>query len=226
MEIELPTPAMRPLTMASDDPVRGPADGPAVPPLTGRVLFGAPLSVPLTPEFAASDPELELFVRQEAAHSVYHLVRLGIGFAEQPPTPRLESASVHLVLSAPGAAVQPVAWSMTPERVTEQRERQRTVTLSPQFLFGGLGEVSTTTTAVAEGTPFLLALGARTSEPRWVLRRTRAMPLVGDQPLALIVRAPRGVPASIAATVHASTKSTLLRRYRALPEPLELVSPL
>ncbi|WP_326596643.1 hypothetical protein [Streptomyces sp. NBC_01803] len=223
MEIGLPPLTMRPLPMASDDPVRGP-DPAGTPPLAGRILFAEPHAVPVTPEFAASDPELELFVRQEAAHSVYHLVRLAIGFTAEPPTPRLESASVHLTLSSPGASVQPVAWSMTPVRVTEQRERQRTLTLSPQILFGGV-EWSTTTT-VPDGDTFLLAVGGRTAEPRWDLRRTRTMPLAGDQPLSLIVKAPRGATTSITATVRASTKSALLRRYRALTGPLTLVSAL
>lgn len=228
----------RPLVLGSDDPSRGPAappgsaQGPAhppVPPLAGRVELGGPHAVPVTEEFAAQDPRLALFVRQEAAHSVYHLVLFTLGFPARPATPRLWSACLRMVLDAPGAPAPPVAWSMTPQLVTDERPRTRTLTLGPQLALLGaeasLGEWSSTTTENRRDA-FLTAGGGRGPTPRWELRRTRTMPLTGDHDLAMVVRAPRGTPSRITLTVEAATRGNLLRRYSALPDPLTLVSPL
>jgi hypothetical protein len=221
---------LRPLVLTSeDDTLAHSADPgpPPVPPLAGRVLLGGPHAVPITREFAAEDPELRLFVDQEAAHAVYHLVRLTLNFPERPVTPRLHRVWLGIELAAPGGAGAPVAWSMTPSEVRDARQRVRHFALGPRLAFLGVevevGEWSRTVTEQA-GEPFLRAERAQTPHPEWTFTRTRTMPLTGDQSLALVVRAPAGVVSTLGLEIQATTRSRPLglRRYREIPDPLTL----
>ncbi|MEO3749607.1 hypothetical protein [Streptomyces sp. B6B3] len=222
---------LRPLVLTSVDATLAPPSGeptpPPVPPLAGRVLLGGPHAVPITPEFAAEDRELRLFVSQEAARAVYHLVRLTLNFPDRPVTPRLHRVDAAFELTAQDGAEAPVAWSMTPSEVRDARQRVRHVALGPRLAFLGveveLGEWSRTVTEQT-GEPFLQAQRAQTPRPGWRFTRTRAMPLTGDQSLAMVVRAPAGVTSTLGLEIRATTRSRPLglRRYREVPGPLTL----
>ncbi|MYV97437.1 hypothetical protein [Streptomyces sp. SID3343] len=229
LDIDQPALPLQPLVLDAEDPSRA-AEAHTGPPLAGRVLLGGPLAVPVTAEYVAQDPDLELFVRQEAAHSVYHVVRVTLSFPQAPGEPRLHKASVSLALDTLEAgAAKPIAWSMIPTLVTDDRERTRTLTLGPRLSFAGVelgaGEWSSETTA-RRGDIHLRAEGAQTSTPSWHLTRTKALSLAGDRPLCLIVRAPKATTTTLTATIRASTRTNLLRRYRTLRTPLTLTTPL
>ncbi len=219
----------------SDD--RGPSSRPAGRPLapphssesapvTGQVFLGGPVSVPVTPDYVAEDPDLRAFVEREAEHSVYHLVHLSVSFRSGPGLPRLHTSSVELRLSSPSKVRAPVAWSMSPLRVSDVSQTERTFSLGPELKFqdvemtvGGYEASTSRTRAV----PFLLGVRELREDPGWEFTRTRTMSLDGSHRLVLVVRSDRNAPTGVTGTVRASTRGNLLRRYKsALPEPLTL----
>jgi hypothetical protein len=211
---------------AAPRPLPRPAPPPPVPPLAGRVELGGPHAVPITPDLLADDPDLRLFVTQDAARCVYHLVRLTLNFPAQPTTPHLDSVHVRIELTAPGGGEPPVAWSMS--EVTDVRQRVRRLVLGPRLGILGieaeLGEVSREVTE-HDQVPFVRAEGVQTPRPAWRFTRTPTRRLIGNQQLAMVVRAPTGVPTTLSLEINAATRSRIIRRYRDLPSPLRLGSP-
>jgi hypothetical protein len=230
IELSLPVLPEQELTLESDEPSRGGPDPGAtgLPPLEGRVTLGGPFTVPVTPDYVADDPSLRMFVEQEAAHSVYHVVHLSLTFAGEPGAPRLARAAIELGLSSTSTAAEPVAWSMTPLRVTETAQVERSFTLGPtlklheaEASLGGIGQ----TVTGSRTDVFLQALRELRPDPAWEFTRTRDMHLYGSHRLTMVVRAPRDGATSLSGTVRAATKGGLLRWYRReLPDPLPLVS--
>lgn len=230
--IDLPCPDLpeQSLTLASADPDRGErggSDGP-VPPLQGRISIGGPLAMPVTAGLLAGDPQAQAFFAIESARASFHLVHLSVTFEDGPPPPALEWATVELALSNASSAVQPVAWSMMPHRVTDTHELQRSFTLGPQLKFLGVeakaGEVSMA--AKEQRTKvFLEALRDLQSVPKWRFTRTSNMPLRGAHRLIMVIRAERDSMTGVSTTVRAATRGNLLRRYATeLPDPLTLAS--
>ncbi|WFB06752.1 hypothetical protein LRS74_06610 [Streptomyces sp. LX-29] len=231
IDIVLPTLDQRELTMVSEDMTRGPGDPQRnrPEPLAGRIVLGGPLSVPVTTEFVSEDPELKAFVASEAGAAVYHLLHLSLTCATQAPpggsgaTPRslpdLHTVNVDLTLSAEaGAAFPPVAWSMTPQQVTETVQATTNLQLGPQLAF--VGHSRTT----QRGRVCVEALRELRSDPGWEIRHTRTVPIAGGYRLAMVVRAPARVVTRVAVGVGASVRrGHLLRRYREeIPDPLRL----
>jgi len=68
--------------------------------LDGRISLGGPIAVRLTPDYVAGDADLRLYVEQEAAHSIYHLVHLSLSFEAERNTPALETTALELGLSS------------------------------------------------------------------------------------------------------------------------------
>jgi hypothetical protein len=230
IELSLPTLPERELTLESDDPSRDGSDSgaPGLPPLEGRVTLGGPLALPLTPDQITDDPVLRAYVEQEAAHSVYHLVHLSLSFAGQPGAPRLTSAKIELKLSSTSTGTEPIAWSMTPLRVTDTTQMERGFTLGPSLklseMEASVGEIKQTVTG-SRTEVFLQALRELQPDPAWEFTRTRDMDLYGSYRLIMVVRAPLDGATSLSSTVRAATRTGLLRKYRReLPEPLTLVS--
>ncbi|NKZ01648.1 hypothetical protein [Nocardiopsis alborubida] len=196
--------------------------------MTGRVFLGGPISVPVTPDYVAEAPDLRAFVEREAEHSAYHLVHLSVSFRSAPGLPRLYTSSVELRLSSPSKVRAPVAWSMSPLRVSDVSQTERTFSLGPELKFqdvemtvGGYEASTSRTRAV----PFLLGVRELREDPGWEFTRTRTMSLDGSHRLVLVVRSDRTAPTGVTVTVRASTRGNLLRRYKsALPKPLTLTA--
>lgn len=230
--IELPFPVLpeQQLILESDEVSRGGSEsgGQGVAPLEGRVAVGGPYAVRITPDQVSDDPGLRMFVEQEAAHSVYHLVHLSLSFTGGSGVTPLARAAMELKLSSTSTAAEPVAWSMTPLRVTDTAQVERSFTLGPQLKLNdievSLGEVGRTVTQTRTDV-FLQALRELRPDPAWEFARTRDMNLYGSHRLTMVVRAPRDGATSLSGTVRAATKANLLRWYkRELPDPLPLVS--
>jgi len=218
------------LTLESSDPSRGDHAAPRVPPLTDRISLGGPYAVPVTPDYVADDAGLRAFVMAEAAHSVYHLVHLSVSFAGEPATPRLDSATVEITLAGPEGAPPPVAWSMTPLRVSDPVALSRRFTLGPELKLGDasvkLGEFEQDVSR-QQADIFLQAQGELQAHPSWEFRHTASARLYGSYRLILVVRAARGAATGLSATVRAATKGNLFRRYRQdLAGPLALTTAL
>ncbi|MDT3398736.1 hypothetical protein RKE29_19145 [Streptomyces sp. B1866] len=193
-----------------------PPDGPS--PLGDRIMLGGPLSVPVTPELIADDAELRAFVAQEAATAAYHLVHTSLT-CDRDGGPALRAVSLGFGLSAgAGAPFQPVAWSMTPKRLTEAIQTTTSAQLGPQL--GFVGHSRTT----QRGRVCLEALRELRSDPGWEIRRTRTVRIGGTYRLTMVVRAPRGAAVRTAVAVRATVRRGLgSRHYRQdLPGPLLL----
>ncbi|MFI0980893.1 hypothetical protein ACH4SP_28280 [Streptomyces sp. NPDC021093] len=200
--------------MTAEEPVRGPDNASPVPPppLGSRILLGGPVSVPVDAKVVAHDVELQAFVEGEAARAVYHLLHLSITCEQEDDAPELHRVDVDLTLSveeAAAVAFQPVAWSMTPRRLTADVESTTSAQLGPQMAFVGHSRTTRQSTVLLE------ALRELRSDPGWEIRRTRATKIGGTYRLAMVVRAPRGVTSRVTVAVGAVVrKGKMLRRYR------------
>ncbi|WP_369232454.1 hypothetical protein AB5J56_10910 [Streptomyces sp. R21] len=221
------------LSLALDRTGRAGEPVPAGPPLDGRVSLGGPFAVPVTPAYVAADKDLAAFVEQESARARYHVVHLAVTVAPEPRTPRLDSVQVELGLSPSGGPAvgagqePPIAWSMTPSKISHEVEIGTSLKIGPQLKIGPvqatLGEAGRTRTA-RRSHPLVEALGELSPQPRWVMRATKDAPLSGSQRLIMVIRVPIGMTAELLTTMHASVmKGSILRRYvRQLPGPLSL----
>jgi hypothetical protein len=206
------------------------AEQPPEPPSTaldGRIRLGEPISVPVSTEFTKDDAALRTFVEQEAARYAYHLVHLAITAVSESGQAQFESLSVALRLSATQPAPAPVAWSMTPLRVTDVAQLTTTFHLGPQLkLFNVEAELGAVDHEVARPSTqiYLEALNELRNDPTWALRRTRDMKIRGTHRLALVVRAPVGVESRIDGSVHATVVrgARLWRERTEMPDLLSL----
>jgi hypothetical protein len=222
-DLTLPELALHPLTLDPDRHVRGTPPASSGP-LEDRVLLGGPFVIPMTAE---RHPEYRAFIEAEAPHSVYHELHMALSFENQRGESRLDTATVGLTMTAPAPAVAPVAWSMLPSRLDGPASSDVKVELKPQLKLAGaeLSALSMSGTIGPAATPFLLARRELRSDPSWELRRTRTQSLDGSQVrLVMVVRAPRHAVSTLTLTVRASTKTTVLRRYRALAAPISLAA--
>lgn len=195
--------------------------------LDGRITLGGPIAASVTPAYVAGDADLRLYVEQEAAHSIYHLVHLSLSFEAELDTPALETTALELSLSSTAAAHEPVAWSMMPTRITDPTQLSTTVRLGPQLkLFG----IDATAGSWERGRVerdkdvFLEALHELRADPAWHLYRTQTMPLRGSHRFIMVLRAPRGATTRVNITVRASVSAgRWFRHYQTqLQNPLVL----
>jgi hypothetical protein len=229
--ITVPLPALREqeLTLESEGPRRGDGGDGGVLPLAGRITLGGPFAVPVTPDYVADDPDLRAFVEREAASRVYHVVHMSVSFESEPARPRLDRTVIELSLSC-ATTPAPVAWSMTPLRVTDSIQVERSFRLGPELKLQdvelSVGEAEQKQTWQRTEV-FLQAQRILRSDPGWEFTRTKTMSLSGSYRLIMVVRADRHEATSISGTVRAATKGNLLRWYRRqLPDPLSLAAEL
>ncbi len=230
--ITVPLPVLREqeLTLESEEPTRGErGNGSSILPLAGRITLGGPYAVPVTPDYVADDPDLRTFVKTEAAHRVYHVVHMSVSFAAEPARPRLYRTAIELRLSG-ATTPAPVAWSMSPLRVTDSVQVERSFRLGPELKLHdadmSVGEVEQKA-SWQRTEVFLQAQRVLQSDPAWEFTRTKTMSLYGSYRLIMVVRAGRDETTSIGGTVRAATRGNLLRRYRReLPDPLLLAAEL
>ncbi|MFI1373030.1 hypothetical protein ACH4UY_13560 [Streptomyces longwoodensis] len=229
--IELADPGLttHDLVLDSDDPARGPEQGPSgvrePAALSGRLRLGGPHAVRLTPEELTADPELARYAEEQAALYEHHLVRLSLTFVPQAGGPRLKFANVALHLTSDWGP-KPVAHSMDPIRLTDPVQIEHVRRLGPQLSLLGadasLGEMSRTV-GYTTNQPFVQALDLGGSTPAWDFRPTAATELSGTHPLSLVVRSGTGTDTEMWCTVTAGVEGPLLRRFsRELPDPLRL----
>ncbi|MEO3855573.1 hypothetical protein [Acrocarpospora sp. B8E8] len=232
--VQLPELPEHTLSFVVDGRVRAPSGPEAAeeeepedeaPELAGRVVLGGPVAFPMTAE---RYPDVAAYIEQEAAHHRYHEVHLSVTFVEKQDGPPLHSVTLRVNLAAKAPADQPIAWSMAPARIDDPSQRDVQFEIKPQLKVAGIEASIGMLGGNLPGsrTPFLRATRELRSDPRWELKRTKNLPLAGTQRVVLVVRADAGAVATMAVEVTAATRSSILRRYRALPTPLRLAADL
>jgi len=220
MDVPLPQLAEREVRLvATSRRAAGPAT-PAQPvdALEGRVKLGGPLAVPVTPEYVAESADLRTFVEQEAARYRYHLVHISVTFEAAPDDPPLATAAMDLALLSPRSSRPPIAWSMSPLRITDPTEITSSITLGPQLKLAGIDRTITR----VRNDIFLQAFRELRADPGWQLRRTPAMALFGCFRFNMVVRSEIEAVTELATTITASVpRRGWLRSYSSsLPDPL------
>ena len=196
--------------------------------LRARLSLGDPLSVALTPDFAADDDELRAFVEGEAASARYWLVHLACTFTPADAE-RLESAWLTVTLRREdgGGNPRPIAWSMSPMRQERPVQRSRTLKIGAKAkVIEANVDVGATVTG---GLIYLEALNLQESTPSWEFRRTGADEIAGSCRLALVVRGPRevGVDGTVELTATVRTRRFGLLAVRAdVPDRPSITFPL
>ena len=224
MEVEVPELGQVAATLRSRQrPTRGrPSDvsgrrAPAVE-LAGRLSLGEPVGVAITPDFAAADAELCAFVQAEIDAARYWLVHLACTFTLGDGDP-LDKAwlAVELARADGGVTGRPIAWSMSPMRLSRAIEQSRTLKLGADAKLAQAGvEVART---VEGSVVYLEALHLRESTPTWEFTRTDADEIRGATLLALVVRAPVGAVVDGSVELTAALRS---RRFGVIPFRAEL----
>jgi hypothetical protein len=193
-----------------------------------RLSLGDPLSVALTPDFAADDNELRAFVESEAASARYWLVHLACTFSPADGE-LLESAWLTVTLRREdgGGIPRPIAWSMSPMRQERPVQRSRTLKIGAKAkVIEASADAGTTVTG---GLVYLEALNLQEPTPSWEFRRTAADEITGSCRLALVVRGPRevGVDGTVELTATVRTRRFGLLAVRAdVPDRPSLTFPL
>lgn len=218
IDVILPALPERELTLVSEETPQAPA-------LTGHITLGGPVSVPVTSELVAGDPEVLAFVEAEAhAAAVYHLLLCAVSCARDAAEPALHTVNLDLTLStdtgaAGPAAFGPVAWSMAPHQLTDTADASAPVRLGPRLALRDDSHAPPPGERVC-----LEARRELRSDPGWEIRRTDAVPIGGTYLLAMVVRAPRGTVSLAAVAVGATVREGHTpHRFRAeIAQPVRL----
>ncbi|MFJ2186418.1 hypothetical protein ACIOJE_00475 [Kitasatospora sp. NPDC087861] len=189
--------------------------------LRGRVSLGVAAVRRLTAEQAAQGDEEWLdFLESESAHSDYLLLSLVCAFRPSDNDDPFVDAGLGIRLEAPDepADRQPIAWSIAPKK-----------RLAPG---GGVGGRIALTAKLAiiestlDVTPnqqqeqlFLVGMGERDSDPEWRFKATSSVPLIGDETLTVVVKAPTGATVRAHVSVAATVRQ---RRLGLIPYRAEL----
>lgn len=199
IDVILPALPERELTLVSEETPQAPA-------LTGHITLGGPVSVPVTSELVAGDPELLAFVEAEAHTAVHHLLLCAVSCAQDAPEPALHTVNLDLTLStdteaAGPATFGPVAWSMAPHQLTDTADASAPVRLGPRLALRDDSHAPPPGERVC-----LEARRELRPDPGWEIRRTDAVPIGGTYRLAMVVRAPRGTVSLAAVAVGATVR--------------------
>ena len=156
-------------------------------PLTGLFSIGTPVVHPFTDELAAQDKNLGQFLVREHDHR-FVLVHIACTFRPDHGAP-FESASLQIQLQDTGGA-DAIAWSMSPERVTDNVTSSRKVSIGSNLKILELGaEVET---SAERRDIHIEASGLLQSDPAWEFTRTDRIAIRGSHRLFLVVRSSRG----------------------------------
>jgi hypothetical protein len=231
-EVVLPDLALRPVTFTVDDEtVRadedlGPAAAQVATGLPARVSLGGPFAVPVTAGMVKDDDDLRVFAAAEAGVHAYHLVHLAATFTSAPGDPPFASAEIELLLSAsgtgPDAADPPVAWSMQPQRVTDDQTAETTWKFGPELTLEGvgvkLGSVEHTRTRTVPRVA-VEALRLLQPDPGWRVSATTARPVAGTYRFVLVVRARHAAAVHLFVTMRTTVRQRSLLHYRSVAQP-------
>ncbi|MEU1803608.1 hypothetical protein [Streptomyces sp. NPDC019937] len=215
IDVILPALPERELTLVSEETPQSPA-------LTGHLTLGGPVSVPVTSELVAGDPELPAFLEAETHTVVYHLLHCAVTCAQDAPEPALHTINLDLTLSADikgPPASGPIAWSMAPRQLTGTADPSAPVRLGPR-----LGLRDDHHAPPAGERVCVEARRELRSDPGWEIRRTGTVPIGGTYRLVMVVRAPRGTVTWAAVAVGATVREGHTpHRYRAeIAHPVRL----
>jgi hypothetical protein len=192
-------------------------------PMTGRVSLGYPVVRKLTAREAAGDVEGWLeFLTHESLTSDYYLLSLVCSFRPAQNGDKFIEATVGIELKSTGepADRQPIAWSISPSRRTVAGGRTSHIALNAKLAF-----LQTTVDLTPGPEPEQLVVvgaGERDSDPEWSFRASNGSEIVGDETLAVIVKAAKDVPVRAHVRISATLKHHRFGRspYRADMPPL------
>ncbi|MFI9559085.1 hypothetical protein [Nonomuraea endophytica] len=194
-------------------------NAPMLPPrLKGRVSLNA-LARALTPEQAAGDEEWLDFLRSEASNSDYIMLSLACAFRPGAASSPFIEAVIGVQLESPDHSdrPQPIAWSISPKKRSVPGRRAARISLTAK-----LAIIESSLEIIPEGEHeelFLIGMGERDSDPEWRFHATSSTPLIGDEMLTIIVKAPAGAPAQARVSMAASVR---YRRFGLVPYRAEL----
>jgi len=174
--------------------------------LAGRMRIGGPVCIPITLEWVGDDQELRRMLMAEAHDYNYSLVHLASTFQPQEDE-TFDKAWVQIQLECVdgGDIPMPIAWSMTPAKISQPVTFSTGVSVGASLKFvhiDGSFERNLERDAI-----FLEALNELRYDPVWEFSRTAKSDLRGSQRLVMVVRAPK------AATVrgHLHLKATIIK---------------
>jgi len=194
--------------------------------LRGYLSLGMPVVMPLTVEAATlANNKWRSFLEAEAATSDYFSLGLILGFRAAPDYDPVVRATVSVSLEAPGRDEQPIAWSIAPR--IRMHPTGRPIRASLSVTLGFLESTVDYTPEPTRDEAFLVASGERTDNPEWRFRALPGVPLVGDEELAIVVKAAAGSALRARVAIAARVRQRRLRgflRYRAeLPASIETI---
>lgn len=198
------------------------------PTLTGRISLGTPVVRPLTAAQAAEgDGEWVEFLELQAGQYDYLLLSLVCSFRPSPGGTPFVDAGIGIQLEVPGEPTdrRPIAWSISPKKRALPATPSAQLKLTAKLMLVEAG-VEFTPEQGSREELFVVGMGERDSDPEWRFSATASTPLVGDESLALIVRAPVGMPARAHITIGATVRQRRLGLipYRAqLPPALRTI---
>ncbi len=196
-------------------------------PLRGRVSLGTAVVRRLTAEQAAQGDEgWRDFLESESAHSDYLLLSLVCAFRPADSDDQFVDAGVGIQLEAPNEPDdrQPIAWSIAPKKRASPGGRGGRISLTAKL---AIVESTLDITPDQQNEHlFLVGMGERDSDPEWRFKAKSTAPLIGDETLTIVVKAPAGA----AVQAHVSIAATVRQRrlglipYRAdLPPALRTI---
>jgi hypothetical protein len=201
MNIEIPESKLADVSLRpiAEETTRG---GPAASPLDGWIQIGEPLVRELTVE-ALGDTPLAAFVRGSEHRFVLLYGACSFSPAEGEPFEKVWF-KVNLTATAGSA----IAWSMTPQRLTDHSKLTTSLTLGAELK---LEPITVKAERAVEretnvGEVYVEALNLLGSNPVWELRRTRARELRGLHQLQLVVRLPRDASGMADLSLEASVR--------------------
>jgi hypothetical protein len=214
--VELPEPPQQDVVLEANEEYvrRGDSDPASKEPVRHRVSVGGPIHRRIDAD-TTDDAELRHFLKEEAADSDFYLLHLTCTLKHDEDEPFTE-ALLELDLTAAGAAVPPIAWSMQPDRLSHAVEVSRKVTLTPTMKILGVGvEVAGEAgRTVVKQQAFLEAMYELESTPSWGLYRTSSTELRGLYRFHLVVRTPKNTTVTGTTTIEAKVRR---KRFGIIP---------
>lgn len=154
-------------------------------PLGSRVLVGGPVALTLDPA-TVEDPAVAAALEGAALHH-YTTVRLTATF-EPAPGETFVQAWVQVKLKGQTGAEPPLAWSMTPDKVSTPRTATAGLQVTANLQLVSIG--ASRESEVAGERVSVAAINLLRADPAWEFSRTETSEIRWCHDLALMVRSP------------------------------------
>lgn len=194
------------------DPVPPEAD------LTARLRIGGPLVVPISESDVAGDPDLLALMRYETASHRFHAVHVACTFTPQGDERFIRAWVGFELTSDEGEA--PIAWSMTPDKLTHPLKLTGSVELGADVKFVGMKSTGTQEREIDEA--YLVAINLLRADPTWEFSATPSQPLDVSQRLSLIVQRRANLTGRGKLRLRALVQR---RHFKAFPYDVSLTAP-